>query len=236
MTNILALIPARGGSKGVPGKNIKTMAGKPLIAWTISAAQDVRSLRTMVSTDDEDIARISRQYGASVPFMRPADLSTDTAGSVDVVLHALDWLHVNEGFSPEFILLLQPTSPLRTSADIQAAMELQKKKNANAVVSVCPAAHPVSWLIDMQGDGKVMTSPDANRESRRQDANLQYQLNGAMYLVRTSAFYEERKFITQNTFAYVMPPERSIDIDSPWDFYLADLILKDKYAELAKDK
>jgi CMP-N,N'-diacetyllegionaminic acid synthase len=231
MANILAVIPARGGSKGIPQKNIKDLAGKPMIAWSINAAKKIQGLKLIVSTDDEKIAAIARQHGADVPFIRPADLSTDTAGSFDVVLHALEWMKAKGSFHPDFILLLQPTSPLRSLDDILAAINMQSQKDADAIVSVCPISHPVSWFVDLSADGKVLPTPDLQIALRRQDAGSYYELNGALYLVRAPAFYKERTFIPKNTFAYVMPPDRSIDIDTPWDFYLADLILRDKYAE-----
>jgi CMP-N,N'-diacetyllegionaminic acid synthase len=227
---ILAIIPARGGSKGIPHKNIKILAGKPLIEWTIQAAIALPSIsRIIVSTDDNEISSMSLGLGAEVPFIRPPELSTDSAKTIDVVFHLLDWLMKKNGYSPDFILLLQPTSPLRSSTDIQAAIDLLKvKKNADAVVSVSPVLHPLAWLRKVDSNGKLLPFLTTEGASRRQDSKQPYQLNGCLYLVRTSTLIEEHTFTPKNTFAYIMSPEHSIDIDTPWDFYLADLILRDK--------
>jgi len=227
---ILAIIPARGGSKRIPRKNIKMLAGKPLIAWTIEAALATSALtRVIVSTDDDEICQIALQWKADVPFIRPPELSTDNAKSIDVVFHLLERLQKIENFSPDYILLLQPTSPLRSSADIQAAINLlQSKSDADAVVSVCPVLHPVSWLRHVDSDGRLFPLEGTNVVSRRQDAKLLYQLNGSLYLIKTSSLYKERTFTPEKTFAYIMAPEYSIDIDTPGDFYLAELVLRDK--------
>jgi len=234
--SIVAVVPARGGSKSVPRKNIRVIGGKPLIAWTIEAALKCRSLgRVITSTDDDEIAQIARQFGAEVPFLRPVDLASDTATSVDVVLHALDWLQQNEHAQPDFVMLLQPTSPLRTAEDIEAAVVLQREKQAEAVVSVCETAHPPQWLKRFGPNGELLPweSGVELEPSRRQEAALAYQQNGAIYLVKTVTLSRARTFLPERTFGYVMPPERSVDIDSPWDFYLAELILKDKCASKA---
>lgn len=230
---ILAIIPARGGSKGLPGKNIRPLAGLPLIAHSISLARRCPEItRTIVSTDSEEIASVARQYGAEVPFIRPAELSTDTASSQDVVLHALHWMQKEENFYPDFILLLQPTSPLRSLDDILSAINMQIQKDADAIVSVRPVSHPASWLIGLSENGKLLPVQDSGVALRRQDAGLCYQFNGALYLVKTSIFFKEHTFIPENTYALVMPPERSIDIDTPWDWRLTELILKDQHEQI----
>jgi len=234
MSTVVAILPARGGSKGIPRKNIKMLAGKPLIAWTIGAALRSRCLdRVITSTDDDEIAQVARQLGAEVPFLRPADLASDTATSVEVVLHALDWLQQNEYAQPDFVMLLQPTSPLRTAEDIEAAVVLQREKQAEAVVSVCKTAHPPQWLKRFGPNGELLPWESGVEPSRRQEAAPAYQQNGAIYLVKTVTLSRERTFLPERTFGYVMPPERSVDIDSPWDFYSAELILKDKCASKA---
>lgn len=228
--NILALIPARGGSKGVPRKNVKLLAGKPLIVWTIDAALKASGLtRVVVSTDDPEIAETSRRYGAEVPFLRPAELASDKASSVDVTMHAVAWLEDNQRYRPDFILLLQPTSPLRTASDIEAAIAVQRNKKAQAVVSVCKVTHPPQWLRRLGPDGELLPWQDGIEPSWRQDADPVYQLNGAIYLIRTEALVNKKSFFPDGTFAYIMPHERSLDIDTSWDFYLAELILKDQH-------
>lgn len=222
--SVLAVISARGGSKRIPHKNILPLAEKPMIAWTIeSALQAVGLSRVIVSTDDAEIAKISQQLGAEVPFLRPAELASDSATSVDVVLHVLDWLLQNGEPLPLFILLLQPTSPLRTAHDINASLALQKEKNASAVVSVCESGHSLSTLKRMISSGEMLPVSVDNPSERI------FQLNGAIYLVSTDVFMKEKTFTPGNCFAYVMPQERSLDVDTPWDFHMADLVLKDKY-------
>jgi CMP-N,N'-diacetyllegionaminic acid synthase len=223
--NILPIILARGGSKRIPRKNILPMAGKPMIAWTIECALKAQGLeRVIVSTDDAEIAEVCQSWGADVPFLRPENLATDTATSVDVVFHVLDWLSQTRGYVPSFILVLQPTSPLRIPDDIEASIALQTEKKANAVVSVCKSPHPALFLKQVLDDGRLAPF---ELEDLKKDF---YYLNGAVYLVATSAFLKEKAFIPQNTYAYEMPVERSIDVDTSWDFYLADRILKDQNA------
>ena len=226
----IALIPARGGSKGIPRKNIRTLAGKPAISWTIECALISKQFeRVIVSTDDAEIANISKQSGAEVPFLRPHELASDTATSLDVVLHTLNWLEHHGSIKPDFVMLLQPTSPLRETSDIQRAMDLIRNANAHAVVGVCPAVHPPHWLRKIDAEGRIQNWL-AEEANRRQDSEVLYQINGSIYLINRYILEKERTFFPEDTRALIMPQERSIDIDTPWDFYLADLILKDKYA------
>ena len=212
---VLALITARGGSKGLPGKNIRPAGGKPLLAWTVDAARGSRYCdRVVISTDDQAIADTARAHGCEVPFMRPADLATDSTSSMDVVLHALLAL---PGF--DLLVLLQPTSPLRTSADIDGACELLLAQQAPACVSVTPAQESPYWMYSM-------TSGQALRPivelpcgvTRRQDLPAAYSLNGAVYVARTTWLQQSRSFVTPQTVALVMPAQRSIDIDTLEDF------------------
>jgi len=227
MHDILTIIPARGGSKRLPRKNILSLAGKPLIAWTIEAAKNARTAKTIcVSTDDPEIARIATEYGADVPFLRPAELASDTATSVAVALHALDW-YKSQGLNFDTMLLLQPTSPLRSSKDIDDAFELFKKNNANSVTSVCEVDHSPLWSntlpANLSMDGFI---PESVKNLRSQDLPTYYRLNGALYLVRTDVLLRERSFIASTgSFAYIMPRDRSIDIDTKLDFIVAESIL-----------
>ncbi len=221
--SILPIILARGGSKRIPRKNVLPMAGKPMIAWTVECALHTKGLQpVIVSTDDAEIAEISRSLGANVPFLRPETLASDSATSADVVLHLLDWLFQGGKPAPEFLLLLQPTSPLRIPSDIEGCITLQNEKRADAVVSVCKSSHPVSFLKHVNDDGKLIPFEAENI------ANDFYYLNGAIYLINILVFLKEKMFIPRNTYAYEMPAERSIDVDTPWDFYLADRVLKDQ--------
>ncbi|PRC91484.1 cytidylyltransferase domain-containing protein [Solimicrobium silvestre] len=219
----LALILARGGSKGIPRKNIRLLAGKPLIAWSIQAALNCPQIDSVVvSTDDEEIAQISRTWGAQVPFMRPAELALDSSPSMDAILHALDQL-------PWFdtILVLQPTSPLRTTADIIACLNFAFTQQANAVVSVCEPANSPYWMYKLGADCRLSKLMDTNDISRRQDLPDVYALNGALYFAQTSWLRRTQSFLTHETVGFVMPADKSIDIDTPLDWKIAELLLSE---------
>lgn len=227
MTNFLGLIPARGGSKGIPGKNIKNLAGKPLIAWTIASALKSKTCsRLIVSTDDEKIASVAREWGAEVPFIRPAHLATDTSASISVVEHALKWLEENEQCYPEYVMLLQPTSPLRSADDICNCVDIVKIKNAIAVVSVCEA-NPHPYIVKKISDTGTLENfvPTEKKIDRRQDMPPAYALNGAIYVTRCDSLISTHSFTPDGTVAYIMPKERSIDIDSSLDFQFAEFLL-----------
>jgi CMP-N-acetylneuraminic acid synthetase len=226
---MLGLVTARGGSQGIPQKNIRQVGGKPLIAWTALAARSARSLaRTILSTDSPEIANVGRQYGLEVPFMRPAELAGPESAHVPVVVHALEWLDQHAAYRPEYLVLLQPTSPLRSSSDIDAAVALALARGAPAVVSVTAAAsHPfLTYRVDSGGRLEAFVPSDIPYK-RRQDLPRVVALNGAVYVVRCDVFLRQRSFLPEGTLAYEMPPERSLDVDSPWDLHLADLVLKE---------
>ena len=226
--SLLAIIPARGGSKGFPGKNIKKLCGKPLIAWSIEQAKSCDNIdRIVISTDDESIANVAKQYGTEVPFMRPAELATDTASTVDVIFHVFDWYKKYEDFEPEYILLLQPTSPLRAVTDIKGAIQTLKDKDARAVVSVCETDHHPWWsnILPEDSNMKDFLRPDILNK-RRQELPVFYRLNGALYLTDSEYLLTHNGFIGPKTFAYKMPKTRSVDIDSAIDFKLAELLLE----------
>jgi CMP-N,N'-diacetyllegionaminic acid synthase len=225
---ILTVITARGGSKTIPRKNLSIVGGKPLIAWTIEAAKASPSLaRILVSTDDEEIGEIARRWGAEVPFIRPAELAGDTSPHIPVVQHAVRWVEAHEGGKPDGILLLQPTTPLRTSEDIEGAIRLMLEKGCDSVLSVCEAAsHPyLTKRITKQGFIEDFSDTPEGYLAR-QALPPAYALNGALYLARRDVLMEEGTFQTGSTCAYIMPPERSLDIDTPWDLFLVDLILQ----------
>jgi CMP-N,N'-diacetyllegionaminic acid synthase len=227
MQRILGIIPARGGSKGVPRKNIRLLGGKPLIGWTIEAALNSRVCeRLLVSTDDPEIAMIARKSGADAPFLRPPSLSSDTATSLSVAEHAVDWLKDTTGEIFSHILYLQPTSPFRTPEDICDAVIIAKKANA-AVVSVCePQHHPFLCKI-IQEDGTLVNFLSESAQfTRRQDFPVVYALNGAIYINSVASIQTEKTFTPEKTIPYIMPPERSLDIDTPWDFFLAEQIAR----------
>lgn len=221
--NTFALIPARGGSKGIPRKNIKLIAGKPLIAWTIEAALRSSLLRAVVvSTDDPEIADVAKRAGAQVPFMRPAELAQDQTPGIDPVLHALDQL-------PQFdsVLLLQPTSPLRTTDDVDACLQLALARSAPSVVSVSEVnTHPY-WTYHLSEDQTLRRFYDAEPVARRQDLPPAFALNGALYFSEVSWLRSNGSFVGAETLAYVMARERSVDLDTPFDWKFAELLLKD---------
>jgi len=185
--------------------------------------------RIIVTTDVEPIAGVARRYGAEVPFLRPRELAQDDTPGIAPVRHAVQWLAEHEDYRPDLVLCLQPTSPLRTAADIQAAIDLARCKQADAVVSVTPAIHHPCWmkLVDEEGRLKDFITP-AQPITCRQELPPVYALNGAIYLARSTVLLERGTWYTERTYAYVMPPERSLDVDTPWDLYLVDLVLRDK--------
>jgi N-acylneuraminate cytidylyltransferase/CMP-N,N'-diacetyllegionaminic acid synthase len=224
---ILAVIPARGGSKGLPRKNILPLLGKPLIAWTIEQVKVSKYIDSfIVSTEDEEIAIVSREYGAEVPFMRPQEFATDSAKIIDVILHALKWIK-SKGEKADLVVLLQPTSPLRTSADIDAAIEAVFDKKAKAIVSLCETEHHPLWSNLLPSDGVMK---DFIREDvlnkNRQELPTYYRINGAIYIAYCDYLIEQKGFIGNETYAYLMPQQRSIDIDSIIDFYLAETAMR----------
>lgn len=201
-----------------------------MIAWTIESALGSPSLsRVIVSTDDEEIAAISREWGAEVPFLRPAELSYDDSAHIPVVIHAVQWVETHENIRPGYVVLLQPTVPLRTSDDIENAIQLSLEKGGDGVISVCEAPSHPYLAKTVTSEGRLqdfMQTPEGYLA--RQTFPPVYALNGAIYLVRRDVLIGRETLQTDRTYAYVMSPESSLDIDSPWDLYLADLILKDR--------
>jgi len=223
---MIAIIPARGGSKGLPGKNIRPLLDKPLISYTIEAALNCPLIeRVLVSTDDHDIARIARESGAEVPFIRPDYLASDTSSAVDVYLHALEFLSTEGTGKVDEIVILLPTVPLRTSDDIKAAIELFKSKNADSVLSFTPENHPISWHRYLNGDGKIEVEANSTLVFNRQEYRETYYPNGAIYVLKSSLL-EQRTYYSDNTYAYIMPANRSVDIDTIDDFRYAEYLIK----------
>jgi CMP-N-acetylneuraminic acid synthetase len=225
---VLAIIPARGGSKGVPNKNLAQVAGRPLIEWTIDAARRATSLgRVVVTTDAPSIADAARKSGAEVPFLRPSELAQDDSPGMAAILHAVAWLAEHERYHPDYVMCLQPTSPLRTARDIDAAVGLLAQHEADSVVSVTPVDQHPYWMKQMDADGRLRDFMVPDRPAiRRQDLPLVYALNGAIYLAGRTVLVDTASWYTTNTRGYVMPPERSLDLDTPWLMHLADLMLR----------
>ena len=227
--DILAVILARGGSKGIPKKNIKPLNSRPLIYYTISEAQNSDYIdRLVVSTDDNEIAKTSKKYGAEVPFKRPEYLASDEATSIDAIIHTLNWLDENESFSPEYVMLLQPTSPLRRVKDIDDSIEQLIENKGDSLISLKESEKHPYWMMEIQ-EGLVEPFSEKKEEySRRQDLPAVYEINGAIYLARTDLLLEEKTLSPGDTLPYVMPKERSIDIDDIFDWKIAELLLKEE--------
>lgn len=223
---MLALIPARGGSKGLPGKNIKPLLGKPLIAYTIEAAKASRYVdQIIVSTDDDAIAAVAQEHGAHIPFMRPASLAGDEARALDVYLYTIDRLEQERGIKIEEFVVLLPTVPLRSSADIDGAIELFRSKGADSVVSYTPEQHPISWHRYLDDELRFEDIFEPNKLLNRQELRKSYYPNGAIYVFKSSLI-RQQKYYTAASYAYLMPRNRSVDIDSLEDFEYAEFLLK----------
>jgi N-acylneuraminate cytidylyltransferase/CMP-N,N'-diacetyllegionaminic acid synthase len=218
---VLGLIPARGGSKGVPRKNIRELAGIPLIAHSIQAARDATAIDSVVvSTDDGEIAEVAESHGARVPFMRPSELATDEAPTAPVITHALETLH-DAGEAYDSFVLLQPTSPLRTATDIDEAYSLYNDSESDSVISVYPT-YDTRWKRTPE-DAKKLNYTDADK--RRQDRDPEYVINGAIYITDVKQFFQTEETITGTTKMYEMTERESVDIDTPFDLWLAEQIL-----------
>ena len=217
---ILALIPARGGSKGIKDKNIKPLCGKPLIAYSVECALQSRYVdRVVVTTDSERIAHVAAEWGADVPFLRPAALAGDTAKTVDAVVHALTALQTN-GEHYDAVVLLQPTQPLRSPIDVDGAIETFYDNHRQGVVSVCEVAdHPL--LIRTIDEGRLHNLLSLSSTCRRQDMPPYYRVNGCVYINAVDQIDTNTGF-NDNPIPYVMPRERSVDIDTQADFDLAE--------------
>lgn len=212
---VLALIPARGGSKGLPRKNVLLAGGKPLVAWTVQAALSAKSVgRVVLSSDDKEIINAALEAGCEVPFSRPTELADDYASSIDVVLHALSKL---PGY--DYLVLLQPTSPLRTGLDIDAAFMNMRIHNAPACVSVTQVDESPYLMYRLSDDNRMINILEPLSErSRRQDLPPVYMLNGAIYIAKIDWLLKTKSFLSSETIAYKMPKSRSIDIDDAEDF------------------
>ncbi len=227
---VLGIITARGGSKGIPRKNIKDLGGKPLIAWTIEAAKNSKKLTDfLVSTDDQEIADVAKSFGAPVPFMRPAELATDTATSMAVVQHALAWLKQEQGKEYDAVLILQPTSPLRTNDDIDNSIEIMERTNCDSVMGMKKLEDfSIKKLKILEGDViKPWLEEEGAQSSSRQALANVYKRNCAIYLTKIEKIKAGDLFGADSR-ALVMPEDRSVDINAPFDFELAEFFISRK--------
>ncbi|MBN2452638.1 MAG: acylneuraminate cytidylyltransferase family protein [Candidatus Omnitrophica bacterium] len=224
---IIGVIPARSGSRRLPGKNARDLCGKPLTVHAIEQAKKSRYLdEVLVSTDSRFIARMSKRHGACVPFLRPRKLATDSAKTIDVIDHALGRVF-QEGAKYDVVVLLQPTSPLRLPSDIDNAIRELFLKNARAVVSVCETEHHPYWTNTLPKDRCMKDFVRLESENKnKQELPSLYRLNGAVYVAYTDYLRKRRGWFGDHTYAYVMPRERSVDIDDKLDWKLAELLMK----------
>lgn len=225
---MLAIIPARGGSKGVRGKNIKLLCGKPLIVYTIEAAVTARFVeRIILSTDDPEIATIAGKYDVEIPFMRPAQLAQDDSLAIDNYIYTVDRFNSKNSKQYDDLIVLQPTSPFRTAADIDSAIKLFHEKNADSVISVCEASHPPVWAKKIAPSGAMKDYLNNNIGNKnRQELEKAYMPNGAIFILKLSLLKNFYSYYSDNTYAFIMPPERSVDIDTPFDFEFAEFLIK----------
>lgn len=220
---ILALIPARGGSKRLPGKNIKLLGGKPLINWTIDAAQGIPEICViLVSTDDPEIALIAEEAGANVPWLRPEVLATDQATSVDVALHALDWYEAENG-AVDGLLLLQPTSPFRTQATIKQGIELFGSNGYRPVIGVSPVQDHPMWTFKLKDGYLVPFVEHHGFGIRSQDLEPALVANGGFYLISPKELRESKSFIGLESIPLIVnSPQEALDIDTAWELKIAE--------------
>lgn len=225
---MIAIIPARGGSKGLPRKNVRSLCGKPLIAYTIECALKSKYIdRIIVSTDDDEIAEISLKFGAEVPFMRPDYLASDTALAIDNYIYTIDRLEKKDNISINDFIVLQPTSPLKIVEDIDNAIELFREKNADSVISYTKELHPIYWHKEIDIDNRLINIFE-DRIANRQDFRTTYYPNGAIYIF-ASSLIRKKVYYSEKTFAYVMPRNRSIDIDFLEDFLYVEYLLEKQF-------
>ena len=219
---VLAIIPARGGSKGVPRKNIRSIAGKPLIAWTIEEAKKSKYIdRLILSSEDEEIISVAKEWGCDIPFIRPKELAADDTPGILPVLHAINTLpHY------DYILQLQPTSPLRTHEDIDHCVEFFETNQFESCVSLVEVDKPPHWMYTVNHELKLSPFVEGETIVRRQDSKKIYSLNGAIYIAKKEFILQYKTFVTKETGGFIMDKEHSFDIDSELDFIICDFLLK----------
>lgn len=236
---VLGLIPARGGSKGVPRKNIRPLHGKPLLVYTIEAAKNAgRLTRIILSTEDEEIAEIGMRYGADVPFMRPAELAQDTTPTLPVIRHAVESLEAAGEFY-DAICLLQPTNPLRRAEDIDNCIELFEESEADSVISILPVPHEYNpkWVYWKNADGKmILTTGENEPVSRRQDLPPAFHREGSVYVTRKTVLFESGNLYGTNVQGYEMEPEYSVNVDTLEDWNRVEQRLRKRIVNSDSEK
>ena len=228
--NTIALIPARGGSKGIPGKNIKLFNSKPLIYWSIQTALNSNYIdRVIVSTDDEEIAEVAKSYSAEVPFLRPKKFATDESPGIDPVIHALENIP-----NVDNVLLLQPTSPFRENKHVEEIFQLSSEFNSDSVVSISLSKKHIDLFFYLNDNKKITGYNDKIKSLPRQQYQNLYTLNGSLYLSTKDSIFSNKSFITPKTIGYVMADKYSFDIDNQLDWELAEFTMK-KYSDIKLD-
>lgn len=222
---MIALIPARYGSKGVPRKNIRRLGGRPLILWTIEAAMKATKIdKVILSTDDKEIADVCRPTGIEIPFMRPKELAQDDSLAIDCYIYTMGRLINEFNYDKDEFAVLLPTVPFRTAYDIDNSIKLFEEKQADSVVSCAPLTHPIDWVCKVNSDGRIErhNNVEDNKMMNRQAVEPLYIPNGGVYVFRYSILRRANSYYSSNSYAYVMPAERSIDIDTEFDFEFAE--------------
>ena len=227
---VLGVITARGGSKGLPGKNIKILGDKPLIAYSVLVAEQSTTItHTIVSTDDSEIAAIAKKYGADVPFMRPVELANDTATHLDVMKHAIDFMEKKEGIVYDYVVILQPTSPFRLVEDIDKTVELLITTGADSAVTLTLAdshEHPIK-MKKLEGSTVIPYCIPEPEGKRRQDLALAYKRSSAVYAMKRNLIMRDNLLFGNKIVGHIVPGDRSIDIDTPLDWHVAEFKLQD---------
>jgi CMP-N,N'-diacetyllegionaminic acid synthase len=230
---VFGVIPARGGSKGLPRKNLRVLGAVSLIGHAVASARESRRLtRFIVSTDSPEIAEEARRHGAEVPFLRPPELASDQAGMVPVLQHAVRWLEASAGTRPDVVVTLQPTSPFRVGGDIDRTVDKLLETMADSAQTVTEAAYHPFFMKTLEGDRTVPLFPEGHKYVRRQDAPTVYQPSGSVYATRYTVLMEQGRVLGDDNRAVVMGFEASVNIDTEWDFMLAEAILKQGRAPL----
>lgn len=224
---ILAVIPARGGSKGIPRKNIKELNGKPLIGYAIEEASKSKYIdKLIVSTEDKEIAQVSKQLGAEIPFLRPMELAADDTPGIKPILHAVNWFN-EKGCTFDYIICLQCTSPFRKVEQIDEAIEKLVNEDVDSIVSICESEVSPFWMKRIENGIMKDFLSDIQFYPRRQDTPKIYRLNGAIYIAKLEILLKNKNWYTKNTLAYVMDRKSSIDIDDMIDFKFAEFLMKE---------
>ncbi len=229
-SRVVGTICARGGSEGVPKKNIRLLQGKPLIAYTIQTAIRCRSLeRVIVSTDDPEIREVALRYGAEAPFLRPAELSTNKVSKWPVLRHLVSFLQQKEGYSCEIVVDMDPTCPLREASDIEACLVMLRDEIADTVITVCESnKNPYFNMVEYRGDVVQLSKVPEHPVTCRQDAPPVYAMNASIYVIRRAFLMDKDGVFAGRTKAYIMPPERSVDIDRELDFEFVEFLMSRK--------